>query len=276
MSRPTTRDREGSGLARSTRALARTINSAEISRKRTKLYCMGRSGSTRCRIPGSRCSRGSQTRPCSELMRQATTTGSSGTSPASRRPTLMLAELARRGIAHGTASAVAPFGGPIYDKITWGGGAARYVYVATADAKNPGVPPNLDLPDGTVWRLDVLASHAALPSGVTYSSTPPGSFQYAPDRVPAPALQVGTKYHLTALFDVGVPRCELSLHVRRSPSRRVVTRAPRPGKNGVHWSAVMRTGSGAPRAKTRRTAPTAGAARLTAPCNRVKPPATAR
>lgn len=141
-----------------------------------------------------------------------------------RMQRFLRAELARRGVTEEQARAVPPFGGPIYanqvekpevcgtqegiapdGRIVWKGGAARYVYVGTAESKNPGVPPNLDLPEGTLWRLDVLASAEALAPSVLYGTTPPGSFQYVPERATAPALERGKIYHLTVLRDIGIP-----------------------------------------------------------------------
>ncbi len=134
------------------------------------------------------------------------------------------AELTRRGISREEALAVPPFGGPIYNqsvakpsvcaageginsagKVRWPTGTARYIYVLEAGSKNPGVPPNLDTPDGTLWRLDVLASQAPLQSGVTYGTTPPGSFQQVPADVAAPELVKGKTYQLVVLMDVGLP-----------------------------------------------------------------------
>jgi hypothetical protein len=67
------------------------------------------------------------------------------------------------------------------------------------------VPPNLDLPSGTLWRLDVLASAKALPSGIPYGTTPAGSFQSFPESTPAAALTAGRTYQLVVLQDVGLP-----------------------------------------------------------------------
>ena len=136
----------------------------------------------------------------------------------------MRKELARRGISEEQARAVPPFGGPIYDNrvapaepcgagegvdprggMHWRGGGARYVYVTAQDSDNPGVPPNLDLPEGTLFRLDVLASAEPLASGVLYGTTPAGSFQRLPERERAPALARGQRYRLYVLRDVGVP-----------------------------------------------------------------------
>jgi hypothetical protein len=89
--------------------------------------------------------------------------------------------------------------------VQLGAAKARYVYVQADGAQNPGVPPNQDLPDGTLWRLDVLASAEALHGEVRYGETPKGSFQAVPSSGHAPALQVGTRYKLYVLQDVGVP-----------------------------------------------------------------------
>lgn len=134
------------------------------------------------------------------------------------------AELARRGITEAQARAVPPFGGPIYEnsvrapaacgpgegvdpqgRVLFQGGRARYVYVLEAGSKNPGVPPNLDRPQGTVWRLDVLPSKEAVDSGLRYGTTPAGSYQDTPAEGVAPALVKGKTYQLTALRDVGLP-----------------------------------------------------------------------
>lgn len=94
--------------------------------------------------------------------------------------------------------------------ITWAGGPARYVYVLESGSKNPGVPPNLDLPSGTVWRLDVQPDKAAVKSGeLTFGKLPAGAKQAFPADGSAPALAAGTQYYLYVLADVGVPitRC---------------------------------------------------------------------
>lgn len=152
-----------------------------------------------------------------------TAVGLPSTEPARMRK-LVVDELARRGVTEEQARAVKPFGGPIYEasvrapqacgagegvapdgKVSWKGGAARYLYVLEVGSKNPGVPPNLDRPAGTVWRLDVTPDADALAAGVAYGTTPEGSFQDTPARTRAPALVKGTKYTLVALRDVGVP-----------------------------------------------------------------------
>ena len=71
-------------------------------------------------------------------------------------------------------------------------------------SKNPVVPPNLDLPEGTIWRLDVLASADALKSPITYGKTPKGTFQAYPESSSAPELEKGETYHLVLLGDPGL------------------------------------------------------------------------
>jgi hypothetical protein len=157
---------------------------------------------------------------------------------AARMQAFLRSELERRGISEQDAAAVPPFGGPIYANrvarpqqctgeegvdagagIGWRGGPARYIYVTSVNASNPGVPPNLDLPEGTIFRLDVLASQAALMSGVPYGSTPPGSFQAYPERGLAAPLSRGTRYRLYVLRDVGVPlaNCTFTYGEARTP-----------------------------------------------------------
>src|SRR5688500_13336286 len=130
-----------------------------------------------------------------------------------RMKAFMMAELAHRGLSEQWARSVPPFGGPIYTssirkpeacqagegidgegKVFWTGGEARYLYVLEQGSKNPGVPPNLDLPVGTLWRLDVLASAAPLASGARFGQTPPGSVQAHPPAQPAAPLTPGKTY----------------------------------------------------------------------------------
>ena len=137
-------------------------------------------------------------------------------------------ELFARGLAPADFVDAAPFGGPLYDQlvfepsacaagegvssdgtVTWTGGNARYVYVLESQANPPGVPPNLDLPVGTVWRLDVDWQADAVASGISYGSEPAGAFQQWPADGQAPALTSGESYFLYVLADVYVPltRC---------------------------------------------------------------------
>ncbi len=139
-----------------------------------------------------------------------------------RMQAFMVAELERRGITIDEAKAVPPFGGPIYinysaeprrctaeegvdaDGVLHYPGEARYIYLLEDGTKNPGVPPNLDLPEGTLWRLDVLPSADALVSGFRYGATPKGSYQNTPPATPAPKLYFGKKYHFVVIKSVGL------------------------------------------------------------------------
>jgi hypothetical protein len=94
--------------------------------------------------------------------------------------------------------------------MTWSDGSARYVYVLEEGSDNPGVPPNLDLPQGTVWKLDVRPESSAVKSGgVTFGAVPSGADQAFPKDGAAPALTPGKTYYLYVLADVGIPitRC---------------------------------------------------------------------
>lgn len=94
--------------------------------------------------------------------------------------------------------------------LTWLNGRARYVYVLDANATSPTVPPNLDLPQGTLWRLDVSAAHGPIASGsVRYGQVPPVASQRFPAEGPPAALVSGTQYYLYVLADIALPnsRC---------------------------------------------------------------------
>jgi hypothetical protein len=137
-------------------------------------------------------------------------------------------ELQNRGRTRENFADATPFGGPIYTQMTfrpsacvgtdgiardgtisWSGGTARYVYVLRPDSANPGVPPNLDTPAGTLWRIDVPFDGMPLSSGIRYGVVPPGVSQRVPMGSTPPALQAGTQYYLYVLQDVGIPitRC---------------------------------------------------------------------
>jgi hypothetical protein len=150
------------------------------------------------------------------------------TTDVARMSAFLGGELARRGRTREDFVETPPFGGVLYDQlfyepsactggegvgadgvVTWSGGSARYVYVLEQGSMSPGVPPNLDTPDGTVWRLDVAHTAEPLASGVAYGSTPEGASQAWPTSGPAPALVSGRTYYLVALLDVYQPatRC---------------------------------------------------------------------
>ncbi|MCA9698471.1 MAG: hypothetical protein KC431_13155, partial [Myxococcales bacterium] len=88
---------------------------------------------------------------------------------------------------------------------------ARYIYVLEAGADNPIVPPNLDLPAGTLWRVDVpWDGGTPISSGeISYGSAPAGMMQRYPEGVAPDALVPGEEYYLYVTRDVAIPitRC---------------------------------------------------------------------
>ena len=141
------------------------------------------------------------------------------------------AEFERRGISREFADNVRPIGGPLveqrnYEPVLCDGEArldadgtlhwsdarpARYVYVLSEGSTNPGIPPNFDLPEGTLWRVDVPWDAEPIPSGaLRYGSLTPGATQGYPLAGEAPtALTPGGRYYLYVLADIAVPlaRC---------------------------------------------------------------------
>jgi hypothetical protein len=95
--------------------------------------------------------------------------------------------------------------------LRWTGGRARYVYVLEATAENPMLPPNMDKPAGTLWRIDTLPPAVPAKSGeVSYGEVPAGHEQEIPAGGAAPApLVEGESYLMWTLADIGQPstRC---------------------------------------------------------------------
>ncbi|MCB9638399.1 MAG: hypothetical protein H6727_05745 [Myxococcales bacterium] len=95
--------------------------------------------------------------------------------------------------------------------IKWVGGPARYIHVMEADSSSPGVPPNLDIPKGTLWRIDVdWKNGTPMESGsVKYGVTPEGTKQRYPEEGKPQALESGKKYYLYVQKDIANPitRC---------------------------------------------------------------------
>jgi len=154
-------------------------------------------------------------------------TGTPTTDP-QRMQAFWVGELARLGYDQSDFVDATPFGGPLFDQLTyepepcadgigvdangvvnWQGGAARYVYVMAKNTNNPGVPPNLDLPQGTVWRLDVDHTEDAIRSGINYGAVPNTTFQSFPASGEPAALMRGETYYLYVLRDIYQPltRC---------------------------------------------------------------------
>lgn len=139
------------------------------------------------------------------------------------------AELAHRGFKRTDFPAQSSGAGPLDDQrayrptactngegvsadgtLTWRQGPARYVWVLEADATSPGVPPNLDLPQGTLWRFDLPWTADAVASGsVKYGATPATALQRAPATGQPTALVSGRQYYLYVLADIAQPntRC---------------------------------------------------------------------
>ncbi|MCB9763745.1 MAG: hypothetical protein H6739_28510 [Alphaproteobacteria bacterium] len=94
--------------------------------------------------------------------------------------------------------------------LRWAPGRARYIYVLEAGATSPTVPPNLDLPEGTLWRVDLPREGSPVYSeSVTYGQVPDGMFQVHPASGAPPALVPGQDYYLYVTADVLYPisRC---------------------------------------------------------------------
>lgn len=147
------------------------------------------------------------------------------TTDIARASAILDGELGRRGIGEKELGEMEEFGGflvEILDEpsvpceegegideggiVSWKGGGARYVYVMNKDAKNPGVPPNMDNPEGTLWRLDMKPNYEAVASGLLYGAPPPGSYQVTPETGIPPALEKGVQYKLYVLKDILSPR----------------------------------------------------------------------
>ncbi len=137
-------------------------------------------------------------------------------------------ELAHRGRTQQSFADAPAFGGPIHDQmlyqptactgangidadgtIHWSGLPARYIYVLDQGSANPGVPPNLDMPAGVRWRVDVPTTASGVRSGITYGQVPTAAVQRFPATGTPAALVPGTTYYLYVLYDVGFPltRC---------------------------------------------------------------------
>lgn len=158
---------------------------------------------------------------------RGTLSGFPSTDPA-RMARFFQNELAARGLNQASFAGGRPFGGPIYDQmvytptdctgpegvtvdgtITWSGGEARYVFILEAGSANPTVPPNLDFPRGTLWRVDVPHTGTPVASGIHYGQLPAGTTQRLPATGAPAALVSGHRYYINVQQDVGIPitRC---------------------------------------------------------------------
>jgi len=158
-------------------------------------------------------------------------------------------ELARRGYTRDDFDAESPIGGPLYSQrvfepsdcangegvsatgeLSWVGGEARYVYVLRAGSDNPSTPPNLDLPEGTLWRVDVDFTDPPIADGLIYGAALTGARQAFPVSGSPEALVEGERYYLYVLRDIGQPitRCLFTLGAE----------APTPGELTPPWGDV--------------------------------------
>lgn len=94
--------------------------------------------------------------------------------------------------------------------VNWSGGAARMVLVLDEGSANPGVPPNRDTPDGTLWRVDATdPTTRMLASGLGYGAVPDQGVQRFPASGAPAALEPGRTYYLYVSADYLQPitRC---------------------------------------------------------------------
>ncbi|MFT7579939.1 MAG: hypothetical protein ACI9MR_001606 [Myxococcota bacterium] len=93
--------------------------------------------------------------------------------------------------------------------LRWDGGGARYLSILAADSASPGVPPNWDLPDGTLWAIAAAPTSPAFSCGLSYGELPEDVTQRFPAEGAAPALVTGETYYLHVQADVTQPitRC---------------------------------------------------------------------
>ncbi len=135
-----------------------------------------------------------------------------------------LAELEHRGVTQADIDNAGDLGGPLTENaldptercadgvgidasgvVHWPGGSVRYAWVLEPDAVNPGTPPNLDRPVGTIWQASVYHEDDALgPGELAYSSAPAGATQTVPPASDGlPALVDGETYKLFLIPDHG-------------------------------------------------------------------------
>jgi hypothetical protein len=135
-----------------------------------------------------------------------------------------LDELDHRGVTEDEIETAEPLGGPLTENaldvaepcaegtgvdadgaLHWPGGGIRYAWILEADAVNPGVPPNLDVPAGTLWHAAVHHDDDVLrPGELVYSTAPAGAAQVFPPAEQAPVvLLADSEYRLFLLRDHG-------------------------------------------------------------------------
>lgn len=94
--------------------------------------------------------------------------------------------------------------------LRWIPGRVRYLSVLEPGSISPTVPPNLELPEGTLWRVILDDGADPLGSGtIRYGVVPSTMTQQFPASGKPKALVSGKKYYLHAMADVLTPisRC---------------------------------------------------------------------
>jgi hypothetical protein len=94
--------------------------------------------------------------------------------------------------------------------LRWKPGRARYVWVLPSDSLSPTVPPNLDVPAGSLWHLALPTDGAPVSSGsIRYGVVPEGMAQRVPVNSAPPSLVRGQTYYLYVAADILIPitRC---------------------------------------------------------------------
>ena len=79
------------------------------------------------------------------------------------------------------------------------------MFVLEEGSDNPTAPPNLDLPEGTLWRLDVDYRDEPIADGFIYGAVPAGSKQTFPVDGAPKALTPGQTYYVYVQRDVAIP-----------------------------------------------------------------------
>ena len=138
-------------------------------------------------------------------------------------------ELTRRGLTEAQARELTPFA-PFFrelveyepeacpegagldaeGRLTWTGVSARYLSVLRAGSLSPGVQPNYDLPDGTLWAVAADHTEPSMACGLGYGEVPAGAYQRFPADGAAPEpLVAGETYYLHVQRDLAFPvtRC---------------------------------------------------------------------
>ena len=101
---------------------------------------------------------------------------------------------------------VTPWEGMMDGLITWYGDGSshgvRQLYIQEEYSLIPGFPPNLDLPEGTVWALYANPDSDPMLSGtVALGEIPDGARQVVPADGSEPALVEGRTYRIFATAD---------------------------------------------------------------------------